>query len=275
MSLSPAEQLLYSTTRITTYKNGSRLSFGTGFFYSIELGDGRSTTVLISNRHVFANSDRLDLSLPSYERTRVPSKEIYNWQMDFEGDPIGHPNPEVDLAAFPINPLHWNLSTKQEAPPFFVSLNKDTIPSEKQWNEFDAIEDVTMIGCPNGLFDEVNNLPIFRRGITATHLSKHYQGRNEFMVDIACFPGSSGSPVFLYSTGATYDRQANGYSLGNIRILLLGILYAGPTFNNRGEIVLAKQPIISVSTMMHLGMAIKSTELFAFEEIARQQAKNN
>ena len=91
------------------------------------------------------------------------------------------------------------------------------------------------------------------------------------MVDLACFPGSSGSPVFLYSTGAHYDRNAGRFALGNIRMFLIGVLYAGPTINQQGQIILARQPAISIASMMHLGMVIKSSQLLAFDDLVHQR----
>ena len=270
MPLTPAEQMLYSATRISSYRKGKPQSFGTGFFYSVNLEDGRQSNLLVTNRHVFASCDRIDLSLP-ISKNQGPSTQFHTWQMSFVGNPIGHPDPNIDLAVISITGLHKLTPDGAREFPFYVSLSRESVPSAENWSKLDAIEDVTMVGCPNGLFDEVNNIPLFRKGITATHPARNYKGRDEFMVDLACFPGSSGSPVFLYSTGATYDRIAGGYSLGNIRMCLLGILYSGPTINQRGEIVLSQPSSVSVSVMMHLGMVIKSTQLLAFDALVRQQ----
>lgn len=38
----------------------------------------------------------------------------------------------------------------------------------------------------------------FRRGITATNINFDYNGKKEFVIDAACFPGSSGFPVFIW-----------------------------------------------------------------------------
>lgn len=271
MSLTPAEQMLLSATRITTYRNGTPLAFGTGFFYAVTLDDGRSTVLLVTNRHVFADCDRIDISLAVRGADGLPRGDFQKWELNFVGTPIGHPDPKIDLAVISITELHRINGSGAREDPFYVTLRKEDIPNEETWASFDAIEEVTMVGCPNGLFDEVNNLPLTRRGITATHPSKNYQGREEFMVDLACFPGSSGSPVFLYSTGATYDRGSGGFSLGTIRMFFLGILYGGPTINQRGEIVLTQQPSVAVTSMMHLGLVIKATQLFAFETLVRRQ----
>ena len=42
-----------------------------------------------------------------------------------------------------------------------------------------------MIGYPNGLWDKVNGLPFFKRGMTATHPYINYNGREEFVMDIS------------------------------------------------------------------------------------------
>lgn len=79
-----------------------------------------------------------------------------------------------------------------------------------------------MIGYPNGIWDSVNNMPIIRKGITATHPRLNYNGRKKFMIDAACFHGSSGSPVLLFNTG-TYATKDGNTTIGT-RIMLLGIL---------------------------------------------------
>jgi len=70
-----------------------------------------------------------------------------------------------------------------------------------------------MVGYPVGIWDSANNMPVIRRGITATHPGKDYEGKSEFMIDAACFPGSSGSPVFLFNLGS-YPQKAGGIVIG-------------------------------------------------------------
>jgi hypothetical protein len=54
-------------------------------------------------------------------------------------------------------------------------------------------------------------------------------------------------------------------------MFLLGVLYAGPTINQQGRIVLSKDPSVSISAMMHLGMVVKSTRILDFEDMVRKQ----
>jgi hypothetical protein len=130
-----------------------------------------------------------------------------------------------------------------------------------------------MVGYPNGIWDATNNMPIARRGITATHPNLNYEGRREFMIDAACFPGSSGSPVFLYNTGG-YATRAEGMVMGGIRIKLLGVLYAGPQHIATGEVrvvnVPTQQRAIAVSSIpQNLGLVVKASRLLDFDGLLR------
>ena len=125
----------------------------------------------------------------------------------------------------PIAPIFKNL-TNNGISFFYRNFDKSIIPTEEQMKELTAVEDVLMVGYPIGLWDEMNNYPIFRQGITATHPANDYNGKSEFMIDVACFPGSSGSPVMLYNIG-NYVKKGGGTVIGS-RFFLLGILYAGP-----------------------------------------------
>ena len=88
---------------------------------------------------------------------------------------------------------------------------------------------------------------------------------------MACFPGSSGSPVFLANFGNYSDRKGN--LIMGTRIKLLGVLYAGPQHTASGEIVLApvptqNKPMTFTSMPNNLGYVIKAVELEALELIA-------
>src|SRR5207247_2646715 len=92
--------------------------------------------------------------------------------------------------------------------------------------ELTAIENVITVGYPDGRWDQVNNRPIVRRGITATPLSIDYEGRREFLIDAACFPGTSGSPVFLLEEGLF--NFAPDQPLHQTRFRLAGVLSEEP-----------------------------------------------
>ena len=108
-----------------------------------------------------------------------------------------------------------------------------------------------MIGYPGGLWDNVNNQPIFRKGILATSPSKNFGGRREFLIDMPVYWGSSGSPVLLFSEGAFLDRRKGeglkGVMLGG-RLKLLGINYATITNTVKGKVVPVPVPTVVEDT---------------------------
>lgn len=152
---------------------------------------------------------------------------------------------------------------------FYIPFTKDLLPTEKHKEELCAIEDVLMIGYPNGIWDAVNNMPIFRKGTTATNPLLDYNGKKEIMIDIAAFPGSRGSPVLIFNEGGYRDKKGNTY-FGGSRIILLGVLYAGPQSTATGEIVMTPniQRPISVSQIPNnLGLIIKSEKIVEMEKL--------
>jgi len=93
------------------------------------------------------------------------------------------------------------------------------------------------------------------------------------MNDMACFPGSSGSPIFLFNRDGCLDRKNNAYMMGATGFFLVGVLYSGPLITNEGRIVLGQAPTVEVASMMHLGYAISSAEIRVIEEVQIEKIK--
>ncbi|MDB5476839.1 MAG: zinc chelation protein SecC [Phenylobacterium sp.] len=256
---SAPEQMLYCTTRIIC--SGAAGSWrGTGFIYSFQTGEAR-VPVLITNKHVVNGAETVAIRLHTNSKSSgAPDGNasilVAN---DTSGSWVRHPDPNVDLCALPINPV---LSAVRPAP-FIRALDASLVPSDAQLAELDALEDVLMVGYPIGLSDEANNYPLLRRGITASPPAADFDGRKMFVIDVACFPGSSGSPVFLFNHGAYATRS--GTVIGE-RALLLGILFAGPQYRPDGSIEIREIPtrsvaVPSIEMMTNLGFVIKAAEL--------------
>ncbi len=256
--LTLAERLLYSTVKLTASKNGVPVSTGTGFFMSFAAEGSVIMPAIVTNKHVVQGADQITAICHFAEGDKPSGKFVAFNLVIAPGSYIGHPDPAVDLCAVPIGDI-MNQASNAGTPIFIQWIDLSIIPSDDDWQYFDAIEDVTMVSCPNGISDESNNLPIVRRGITASSLSKRYNGKDEFMVDMACFPGSSGSPVFIYDRNGFLDRRTNSYKIGAQRILFVGVLYAGPQISNNGQIILGQPPRVIVAAMMHLGNVIRSS----------------
>lgn len=267
--MTPAENLLYTTIKLTAFNGGVPKGTGTGFMFAFAPNGDQVIPCIVTNKHVLEGADMVRARLHFGKNDR-PTGEYVNCDFDISGGvPFWHPNPNIDLCAFAYTDI-IRQAEAQGKTIFFRYLDMSIVPESDEWEYFDALEEVVMIGCPNGLSDETNNLPISRRGITATSLTKDYNGKPEFMVDMACFPGSSGSPIFLYDKNGYWDRKKNSYNLGAPRLKLVGILYAGPLIANDGRIVLSHMPRVEISSMMHLGNAIKASELRVLDQLVRQ-----
>ena len=268
------EQLLFATLRIETES-----SVGTGFMFRFKVDEENWIPVVVTCRHVVegATHGRFKLHLASAAEPKTPSGESRFVELDnFANLWVHHPNPKIDLCAMPLAPL-LTVTEQQGLHPFFIQLDENLIPSADELDQLQAVENVLMVGYPKGLWDEVNNFPLFRRGVTASHPAFDYQGESITVVDMACFPGSSGSPVLLFDQGA-YATKA-GLTVGS-RAKLLGILSHGPTLTAKGKIVVENIPTSTrasalTSVMVHLGFIIKARELGPLGESLKELDKRS
>lgn len=133
--------------------------------------------------------------------------------------------------------------------------------------ELTALEDVVVIGYPDGVWDSYNNLPVLRQGVTATHPKIDFEQKPEFLIDAAIYTGSSGSPIVLYkNSDVMMGRDLN---LGKDKPRLLGILSG--VFHHIEKGTLESMPIPTVRKklpVMHIpnniGIAVKATQLDGF-----------
>jgi len=272
VTLTVSEQMAHSTVRIESELASGGVSTGTAFFFACCDSGQRSVPCLVTNKHVIAGGvrGRFHLTLRSPENEPVIGSHLEILLDNFESSWFLHPDPQVDLAVLPIWPL-IELAKQQGQEFYFVTVNKGLILNEAELQDLGAMEDIVMVGYPNGIWDAVNNMPIFRRGITATHPNLDYEGRAEFLIDAACFPGSSGSPVFLYNAGG-WATRGGGMVMGGTRVKLLGVLYAGPQHTTTGEIeivtVPTQQRAVAISTIPNnLGLVVKASRLLEFDAL--------
>lgn len=276
MALGIMEQLVHSTVRIETILHDGRVSRGTGFYMNFLQTEENTFPVLITNKHVVANAKVGLLHVTSANSEGLPNiGKHQRYEIDnFEDRCIKHPDPKVDLVALPMGPLFNKLRLEGEEA-FYIPLRTNLIPSDMVRAELSYMEDIVMIGYPNGIWDATNNLPVIRKGITATHPNISLNAKQEFLTDIASFPGSSGSPVFLANIGGYTDNKGNTY-MGSDRIYLLGIHYAGAMHTTTGELKIITAPhnemAIPVTQIPNnIGIAINSKEIFELErEVGRE-----
>lgn len=271
MTFTTAESIMFSTLQVFELdKSLHTTGAGTGFIMSFDYDDGTCIPVLVTNRHVLSGTHSIALIL-TYNDGGKPDLGNTKTVILPSSDAIFHPNDNIDLAILPIGPKITELEASGFFP-FLSFLPAKLIPTEEQWATFDAIETVVTVGYPEGLRDKVNNLPIMRSGITATHPAYDFQGKPEFLIDLPCFQGCSGSPVFIYNMGTYTDPRKKQVNVGS-RIYFLGVLRAIQTVTKKVEqSSSSEQPNAEASTYtqaLDLGCIIKSTELLVFDQLLR------
>lgn len=274
VNLTLAEKLMHTTVRLECDLGNGHQSTGTGFFFSFGIDNKSQIPIIVTNKHVIEGTERGSFVLTkrnvdgspiigSYERIALDN---------FESLWLKHPDKNLDLAVFPIAPLLRQAETRSISL-FTVPLDDPLIPTQETLDSLSGLENITMIGYPNGIWDQKNNMPIARRGITATSPKYDYNGLPIFVIDCACFPGSSGSPVLIFDQGGYMDAKGT-LNLGGSRVILLGVLFAGPQHVAEGEIqtidIPLKQLPISLSKIPNnLGFVVKAQKINDFKEMLR------
>jgi len=259
-----SEQLMFNTIRLQTLDGSS----GTGFFFNFNI-DGNLYPTIITNKHVVNNNpnETMKFLLHLSENEKIVQD---NFDAIYSTEWFFHPNPDIDLCFCFVNPLIEEIKEKYNKNVFFTPLDESLIYDQDKLKELSALEPVVMVGYPNGLWDKINNYPLFRTGVTSSHPAYSFNQESVGLVDMACFPGSSGSPIFIINENGYSDKKGNTY-LGSKRMIFLGILFAGPTMSTDGEIVIENIPTAQRSfsrsqLMINLGYYIKSYELHTFKE---------
>jgi len=269
-------QYLYSTVRIDGVTSSNTFVSGTGFYFNFVESDTVDLIAIVTNRHVFENviEARIKIILIDDKGVSHDTNPLIKDIKDLDKKVIYHPDPTVDLCAIPIAeiidpakdiPKGWQLC--------LYAYSKADLLTEKELNELSAVEDILMIGYPDGLMDEVNNKPIIKKGITSTHIKLDYENEKIFLIDIYTFEGSSGSPILLHKYGV-FDLEEDTY-IGR-RTRFLGVLYAGHDTTIEGELIRTpikniQRPAINVN--MHIGFVLKAERLSELgDEIVKKSA---
>lgn len=259
-----SEQLLFSTVRLQTDQG-----VGTGFIFLFQSKDKQPIPVIVTNKHVIDHNDKQKVRFFLHIKENELPTDFYQ-EFEYSADWVFHSDNSIDLCCMPLAPLLHSIKDKLSKEIFFIPVTEDIIWSNEKLDELQAVEDVLMFGYPIGLYDKDNNFPLIRKGITASHPAINYNNESMGVIDIACFPGSSGSPVFILNDNGYTDKKGNVF-IGRKRIILLGILYAGPTLNVEGNIEIQEIPtqqkvISNTKVMINLGYYIKANELLVLKK---------
>ena len=273
--MNAAEFVQLTTIRIETeIPNGK--STGTGFFLSLKnnKSDNTHVPVIVTNKHVVKNAikGKLRFSLKDADGNQIKGQYFDLIINDFEKLWIMHPEVDIDLCILPIANIHREIQ-KANKDLFYTIMTVDDIPSSTEIeNEFSRIEDITVVGYPDGIWDAYNNMPITRRGVTATPLHVDFENSPRFLIDAAIYGGSSGSPVFVFNQGS-YTKPDGGLYAGT-RLKLVGVVYAVAQHKVTGDLEIvdipaAKTPVSKTLIPNNLGVVIHARKLLDFEKIIK------
>ena len=252
------KKLLFNTIRVDTVLDDGSEGSGTAFVFSHGSGSGVHTFV-VTNRHLVEGVRSGGLVFTQKRHGKPSLGERFQINInDFSHAWFLHPDPDVDLAIIPLRPLE-QAARDQGVELYYHAIDSHLVPDAAALRALDALEQVLFIGYPSGVWDQVNLMPIMRRGTTATPMVLNFEGRPEFLIDAAVYPGSSGSPVFVYQP----DTLRPPHSGGGMKLLFAGVVAAVFFREEANHLVPVpvpanNQPMTMGSEMIDLGLVIKS-----------------
>lgn len=250
-------QLLFTTVNLWVENVDGSKSTGTGFIYTVESKrEGSTIPFLVTNNHVTKNAARVLVEFIEAKNEK-PNREE-KLRVEIDGSQFkNYVKQESDLSILPIAPIlnQFQNAGKQV---FYRTIDPNMVPEKKVIDELGAIEEVTFIGYPSGIYDHKNSSPLVRKGITSSPIWNDFKGERCFLIDAGVFPGSSGSPVFIYNQGSYATN--NGITVGT-RLLFIGIISE----------TMIRQDGKKSDVYLGLGKVIKSQELKDFvSEVVKQ-----
>ncbi len=263
-----SEQLFFATVRIETEKISPAgepfIDVSTGFIVSYDLGEGKRSDFLVTSRHSVEGAFRGRFFFMRARDGKPSLGETYNIVVeDFWNQWLVSRDDTIDIAVMPLAGIIKELSQRSWQV-YYRGVSPAMSLRPGMYDDFDAIEDIVLIGYPSGIFDTKNFIPVARRGITATPLSVDYGGRPQFLIDASVFPGSSGSPVFIVNRGMYPDRHGR-IRVGD-RVVFLGMVSALAMRKQISHVeiegISELFPFLSTQQMMDIGVVYKAPAIF-------------
>ncbi|WP_461517668.1 trypsin-like peptidase domain-containing protein [Porticoccus sp.] len=187
------ENILLTTTAITTYLGDRSLTNASGFFF-----ENAGSLFVVSSRHVFIDEpsthfpDRivieLHTALDNATRSVGYSIPLYQnrqalWRQGV--DSAG----EIDVAVIKIDPTALPKEAVYAAfTPKHLHNAQETIGIGTP---------MLIIGFPLGFHDTLHHLPVARHAINASSFALRFQGQGYFLTDARTHRGTSGAAVVM------------------------------------------------------------------------------
>jgi hypothetical protein len=244
---------LYLTAVRVEASNQHETNMGTAFLVR---DDRQPTTTnspsdlyLVTNTHLVTNLNTGTVTFTPQLNGKPLLGQTYkcivnNWNTEWFCNPVTN----IDVAVLPLAHLHTFTFTGPLLPsadpskPTLVaniSAQTEIFLTPENAKLFDGSEEAVFIGYPANFYDTNNFLPVLRHAYTASPLDVDFMGERTFVIDAAVFPGSSGSPVFVYNSPGYMGPS--GWTLG-ARIFLAGILARYEYVNQQGQLSISEVP---------------------------------
>jgi V8-like Glu-specific endopeptidase len=271
------EAFVLTTVRISAgLTNAAPTSVGTGFLYKVSHQTANvAKCLLITNKHVVQNAEVVHFllshasSLTDLNEQHQPvGREDESFTVTLGPNLYRHRDDAIDLCAIDVTVPVGNLLTTGRKLRSLI-LDSSWLPNEVDRKNMRTVEPVMVVGYPRGLFDSHNNMPIVRRGGTATHPLAHYQNRKDFLVDVAAYGGSSGSPVFRFES--PFYREPDGTLSPGSKGQFLGVVWGVIETTSQGilhvvEIPSVQSQIPVMQTSLNLAIALHGDLIRDFDD---------
>lgn len=266
--ISISEKLMFNTIRLVASDESS----GTGYFYNFQFND-KTVPVIITNKHVVRYNPNETMKFYLHLSDGDGGSDE-NYQVTLSTEWVFHSTKDICFCF--VNPVFELIKERTGKNVFYIAIDDAIVPTQAELESLSALEELVMVGYPVGMWDKRNNYPIFRKGYTSAHPSIDFNEDGIGLVDMACFPGSSGSPIFILNEGGYKDKWGN-LNWGNSRVYFIGTLFAGPLYDASGKIIVRNIPTVQqkvethTGVMANLGYYIKSSELNEFKKMIKEK----
>jgi len=281
VEVKPEQSVARCTVRLECgVKGHPASSYGTGFFYNVADKHDRRSIYILTNRHVVNRNDYVEFVISGAKSAsdftqrgqpinRVDLKhhvDLYDTTNTIHDSLILHPDPNIDLCAINITNIISSRLAQHNLRIQFLDNSWLATSKDKMCD----VEQIISAGYPASLWDEYNNMPIARVGFTSTNPSAYYQGKKDFVMDMAIIEGASGSPVFHYQR-KIYENEEGGSSFGT-KTTLIGVVWGCITRTDRNEVKIiniptSSKPVVDSKYPMNLGLALHADLILDIEKI--------